>query len=240
MARKDRPDYTPDTATADDIGAAALEHIRSGAAHTVPLSVDGPAADPNPRAKRPILADDALPPDAAADASGNVTLPASVLQALLQGKAAPAFDMDAFAKAITQANRTEGHSNATHPGVSVYNPLGERDHPKPPFVCKMRFCNYDIQHETSTPREVELLNAIPAGRYLVQRSDDSFAELIVEERRDRVTQHLERKIIVFKAGDQEENKNWMPLHKMLTDAMDTAKQAEYVRMARSGLVAVGQ
>lgn len=50
--------------------------------------------------------------------------------------------------------------NETHPGISVYNPLGERDHPKPKLACAAYWVGYDLREDNLTPEEITLLNAL--------------------------------------------------------------------------------
>ena len=85
------------------------------------------------------------------------------------------------AEATKRAMRPE---NETHPGVSVYNPLGERDHPKPPLKCKMFWCGVDEQIEVLTREEVELMNQLMPGSYPFHRTDGSVDKLTVTAESD--------------------------------------------------------
>lgn len=61
--------------------------------------------------------------------------------------------------------------NPRHPGISVYNPQGERDHPNPPFVTRFFLSAYEIEHSSVTTDEIRLLNQIAPGDYWVTQTD---------------------------------------------------------------------
>lgn len=69
--------------------------------------------------------------------------------------------------------------NETHPGISVFNPLGERDHPNPTLKCKMYWCGYDLQAEQLTRVEIELLNQAIPGEFSFTRTDGSPERLTI-------------------------------------------------------------
>lgn len=48
--------------------------------------------------------------------------------------------------------------NAAHPDVSVFNPKGERDFPRPKLLHKVIFCGMDLDEEELTLGEIELFN----------------------------------------------------------------------------------
>jgi len=54
--------------------------------------------------------------------------------------------------------------NPDHPEVSVFNPLGQRDHPKPTLRVKTWFCGIEEKAERLTPEEIVAYNAITTDR----------------------------------------------------------------------------
>lgn len=70
--------------------------------------------------------------------------------------------------------------NPDAPMISDYNPLGERDHPKPPLKCPMFWVGYDLRTDTLTPMEVELLNQLQPGEFRVTKADGTKIPLKVE------------------------------------------------------------
>ena len=75
---------------------------------------------------------------------------------------------DALAQAFKQANQRE---NPAAPMVSVFNPKGERDHPRPALRCKTFQNGIPMDHDTLTWEEIEALNALPAGSFKVSKSN---------------------------------------------------------------------
>ena len=55
--------------------------------------------------------------------------------------------------------------NEVHPDISVYNPLGERDHPRPPLKCPMFLGPYPLEEQTLLLKEITYLNQLEPGTY---------------------------------------------------------------------------
>lgn len=55
--------------------------------------------------------------------------------------------------------------NPQAPLISVYNPKGDRDHPRPALKCKMFLRAYPIDGTTESVEELELLNQLQPGTY---------------------------------------------------------------------------
>lgn len=70
-------------------------------------------------------------------------------------------------------------SNKTHPGISVYSyPEGDRAKPRA-FKCPMFWVGYDMELDTTTAEEVELLNRATPGVYRFLRTDGSQETLTI-------------------------------------------------------------
>lgn len=54
--------------------------------------------------------------------------------------------------------------NARHPDISTYNPLGERDHPRPMLRRPVYFLGAALEQQTLTLEEIDALNQIDASR----------------------------------------------------------------------------
>lgn len=62
--------------------------------------------------------------------------------------------------------------NLDPPQISVYShPEGERDRPKDPLKCKMRWVGYELTTDTLKPLEIELLNQLQPGEFRVTKAD---------------------------------------------------------------------
>lgn len=68
--------------------------------------------------------------------------------------------------------RGQDPSNPFAPDVNVFNPRGERDHPRPRLKCKM-FLPWEAEWESLTREEIQLLNLLEPGDYYVMRNDES-------------------------------------------------------------------
>lgn len=62
--------------------------------------------------------------------------------------------------------------NPEHPGISVYSyPEGDLARPKPALKCKMTWVGYELNTDTLTPHEIDLLNRLEAGDTRVTKAD---------------------------------------------------------------------
>lgn len=93
----------------------------------------------------------------------------------LRANPAPSDAADTASKQVELIERliTKTHpENIDNPGISVYSyPEGDRLHPKPPLQCKVFWCGYQLNTDTLTPLEVELLNRLKPGEYRVTKAD---------------------------------------------------------------------
>lgn len=90
----------------------------------------------------------------------------AVMERVASGQQASA---NATADAI---RKSQDPSNMFAPNVSVFNPRGERDHPRPQLKCKM-FLPWEAEVESLTREEIELLNLLESGEYYIRRNDES-------------------------------------------------------------------
>lgn len=133
-----------------------------------------------------------------------VTLTVEELKELIASKSsttATPFDMEAFARANAEANRQALRpENTVAPGISVYNPLGDRDHPKPPLICKMFHNGIELEPEHLTRDEIDLLNRIKGGRYFVTKTDGTRLQVIVQDEQDEGGK-LNRRHLMYKCRE---------------------------------------
>lgn len=115
---------------------------------------------------------------------------------------------DATAEALRSA-RAKIPENETHPDISVYNPDGERDHPRPGLQCEMFLGQYDeddqvtpafaIEGDRCTKQEQILFNQVRPGVFTVRRNDGKTGRVIVQGRRD-ANGDLQRLVIAVPHG----------------------------------------
>lgn len=65
--------------------------------------------------------------------------------------------MEANSEGMRRALKPE---NARHPDISAFNPLGERDHPRPALRRKTFWIGVPLQQDELTKEEIDLFNAI--------------------------------------------------------------------------------
>lgn len=165
----------------------------------------------------------------------------------------PAFDMAQFAQMLAGALAQSGTEqakvlrealtgmaeiarepipeNKVHPGISAYNPEGERDHPNPGLKCPMFQGVYDehqkvaaaFEYIQTSRAEQEALNGIEPGVYRLTRFDGTRGDLIVEGRRD-ANGVLSRLIFAFPHG-------WLgkDQHMYIPGPLDIARQIRDAR-----------
>ena len=91
-----------------------------------------------------------------------------------------------------QLKQTAPKSNTQGPGISVFNPRGQKDFPMPRLKCEvlMPFSQKPEGHGLDR-EEVELLNLVEPGIYNVELNDDSTIKVCVIGRKNRATDQLD-------------------------------------------------
>ena len=115
--------------------------------------------------------------------------------------------------------------NDTCPQISPYNPLGDRDHPKPPLKCAFFLGPYPLEPETLTVREVELMNQLEPGQYDVTKADGVTVVFLVIPSYRTDGRTLERLTIGFPCADSEQRQNFPPFSQMLREVVDQQEVA---------------
>lgn len=110
-------------------------------------------------------------------------------------------------------------SNETTPAVSIFNPLGERDHPRPDLVCEMFIGPYPLEKQTLLAREIELLNKLQPGTYDVTKSDGTQIAFHVLPKYRIDGKSVERLTLMFPCGD-DQKQNFPSLVAMLSEVID--------------------
>jgi hypothetical protein len=110
--------------------------------------------------------------------------------------------------------------NDTHPDVSVYNPRGERDHPRPQLICDMFLGPYPLERQTLTVKECELLNQLEPGLYDITKADGSVVPFHVIPRLRVDGKTIERITIAFPCADDDQKQNFPSFASMLREVVD--------------------
>jgi hypothetical protein len=110
--------------------------------------------------------------------------------------------------------------NDTHPDFSVFNPRGERDHPRPQLVCEMFLGPYPLERQTLTVKECELLNQLEPGLYDITKADGSIVPFHVIPRLRVDGKTIERITIAFPCADDDQKQNFPSFASMLREVVD--------------------
>lgn len=95
--------------------------------------------------------------------------------------------------------KSQDPSNMFSPLVSVFNPRGERDHPRPQLRCRM-FLPWEAEVESLTREEIELLNLLEPGEFYIKRNDDSRILITVKTTVNPNTGQYERLLMNSETG----------------------------------------
>jgi len=128
---------------------------------------------------------------------------------------------DPLADAMKRALKPE---NAFSPLVSVFNPAGDRDHPRP--ALRVPFTLFDgipIDGTTETVEELTLFNQLEAGDYLVTKSDGSRVRFTVREIRNDLGV-LQRINIAFPYRDEADRQGVMPMVMWLREVVQQIQE----------------
>jgi hypothetical protein len=110
--------------------------------------------------------------------------------------------------------------NDTHPDQSVFNPRGERDHPRPLLVCEMFLGPYPLERQTLTRQEIELLNQLQPGSYEITKADGLVIPFHVIPRMRVDGKTVERITIAFPCADDDQKQNFPSFATMLREVVD--------------------
>jgi hypothetical protein len=158
------------------------------------------------------------PPPAPAQAAANpdlMTLVAALTQAL-QGGMTQAIE--------STKDKPRSREDHEYERVSVYNPLGDRDHPRAPLKCEF-FWGVSSEEDPSQPPvplypilaqqlaadEIEALNGLAPGRSLIEMHDGKKESLAIHGKQDAVTGTLSRLVLGLPKKWYEKNlRNMVP------------------------------
>lgn len=148
---------------------------------------------------------------------------------------------------IARATKTAGRpDNQSPPGISVFNPRGDKDFPKPPLKAQI-FAPWPVEHESITREEVELFNLIQPGDYIVVRNDGTKAKFMVKATYKMDSDVMDRILINHDTAFNNDNHTLIPpltsvLRQMLKQNPKTRTAADRVLSMdeESALIEAGQ
>lgn len=123
------------------------------------------------------------------------------------------------AQAMKKALRPE---NEIAPAISAFNPKGETLYPRPKPKQIYMMARYPIcdpgNYDTTTWTEIELLNQLKHGAYIVTKSDGTDVEVLVKGEADSAGRPYKMTLFADGKGiqDDEQRNNWPSLMQVLT------------------------
>ena len=110
--------------------------------------------------------------------------------------------------------------NDTCPQISPFNPLGDRNHPRPRLKCAFFLGPYPLEPETLSVKELTLMNKLEPGQYEVTKADGQMVIFIVIPRYHMDGRTLDKITIGFPCADSEQRQNYPPFGQMLREVVD--------------------
>lgn len=105
-----------------------------------------------------------------------MTMLVAALQKIAEGQTN---SQKAATEALDMAARQTQPDNKFGPAISDFNPQGDLHYPRPKLRCPM-FLPWEAEAESLTFEEIELLNLLEDGEYLVRRNDGVKVKIIVK------------------------------------------------------------
>jgi hypothetical protein len=143
------------------------------------------------------------------DAQPMVNLTFEQLKELLAEAKGTTLDVAEIAKAVAEGTaKAQIPEDKNPPRISAFNPLGERDHPRPKLKCWFYFGSAPIgspkENHTLTRAEIDALNGMTPGHFRITKMDQS---TVVVEVRGQVdaNRNIERLWLVLPEGDDQKN-----------------------------------
>lgn len=157
----------------------------------------------------------------AANGSGNGTENKAIEKLTFALERMTKAQVDTARDSLEESRRTFRPSNTVIPNVSVFDRRGSKleDYKKPKLKCLMMI-PWLVELESCTREEVELLNLLEPGSYVVKRADRSKInmEVIIDYKADRITPGT-LKITHESAFSNDNFKMMAPLSDMLRDML---------------------
>jgi len=110
------------------------------------------------------------------------------------------------------------YENNFPPEISFLNPLGERDNPRADLKCDMYWVGHELRKEGVSREEIELLNQMTPGTYMVTGSDMQLVKLTVKGR-EANDGSLERMSFHFAFKNADDRQRVRPMTEWLREAL---------------------
>jgi hypothetical protein len=170
--------------------ALAEKELRDNPPEPVMAVAEEPAIEP------------VVEPPAPAPAPQMIGLTLEQLQLLIASAKGDSAPMAEALMALTKSVQKEMPENREAPGVSAYNPAGDRDHPRPALAARQFwFGGFKEEADQLSVEEITLINELRPGEYTVTRVDDRQEIVPVLHQKDAAGR-LDRIVIAIKTGKE--------------------------------------
>ena len=129
---------------------------------------------------------------------------------------------DVVAKATAAATQTlkdQWWDERTYPEKSVFNPLGEKDHPRPEIHGEVYWAGAMLRKEALTLEEIELVNQLVPGDFWFTGNDDSRMLLRVVNLEPAGSSQRRLNILLPGLVDPNVRSNYPSMKRILSDAL---------------------
>jgi hypothetical protein len=115
---------------------------------------------------------------AAASEGDNTTIAQAMVMIAQAIEGMKATQLQAAQIQADMQRRVTRPENAFPPMLSTYNPRGDKDFPRPPLKCPM-LIPWPVEADAHTREEIQLLNLLEPGEFMITRTDRSKVKLTV-------------------------------------------------------------
>lgn len=133
----------------------------------------------------------------------------AVADKLADALAALAKENSAEARAKEMAKAIDP-MNKAHPQISVLNPQGDKDYPRPKLRFRKAFVPWESREDDFTYEECELLNLMEPGEYRIERNDGTTVTIDVKVVKNDITGKEEEIWFLSPFAYSAENRLLMP------------------------------
>lgn len=129
-------------------------------------------------------------------------------------------------KFLMERESARPHENLFNPPmISHYNPLGDRDNPRPELRCETLWVGYRLHKDNMTREEIELTNRLQPGKYLVTKADGRRIAFTVTPKFNEAND-LEKISIHYPCKSSEDRSNHLSMVSYMREALGDVASTE--------------
>lgn len=151
-----------------------------------------------------------------------------ILELVRTAVSSNALDAEAISKiaasAATESSkalRDQWWDERTYPGVSAFNPKGEKEHPRDALVGDIYWAGYLLRGDELVQEEIELINQLRPGDYEILGRDAAALPFVVRDL-DPGSKTSRRLLVLFPCRDMDQRHNLPSMREMLRQVVAPA------------------